>query len=237
LSQTDPRSLSGPGTAESYWARSGRLDLMPRWEPGRPASGRVVVVAPHPDDEILGVGGTLRRLAEQVTITVVAVTDGEASYPGREDEMRRCRPAETAAAFEALGVAPEAVVRLGVPDGRVTEGVAFRLAEHIGAGDLVLAPWVGDGHPDHDATGMAARHAASARGAVAMAYLVWAWHWAGVDDIPWADAVRVDLGAETAQRKRRAVACFTSQVGGPEPVLPPAVLARLTRDFEILLRP
>ena len=43
---------------------------------------RLVVVAPHPDDEILGVGVTASRFAAAgVEVVVLAVTDGDASHP------------------------------------------------------------------------------------------------------------------------------------------------------------
>ena len=81
---TVPRDLTGAGTAEARWRSSRLLAELPRVEPGalRPP-GRVVVVVPHPDDEVLGVGGTLAAWAATgVDTVVVAVTDGEASHPG-----------------------------------------------------------------------------------------------------------------------------------------------------------
>ncbi|WP_234009984.1 PIG-L family deacetylase, partial [Streptomyces sp. SA3_actF] len=44
--------------------------------------GPVVVVAAHPDDEVLGAGGALALLAAAGNpLTVVTVTDGEGSHP------------------------------------------------------------------------------------------------------------------------------------------------------------
>jgi hypothetical protein len=40
------------GTPESVWQQSGRVDALPPLDIGRP--GKIVVVDPHPDDEVLG---------------------------------------------------------------------------------------------------------------------------------------------------------------------------------------
>lgn len=42
---------------------------------------------------------------------------------------------------------------------------------------------------------------------------------------------------DLSRRKRRAVACFGTQLSGPEPILPAHIVARLTRSFEVLLAP
>jgi hypothetical protein len=72
-----------------------------------------------------------------------------------------------------------------------------------------------------------------------LSYLVWAWHWASPDghDVPWHRAVRVELGPDLTRRKGRAVRCFTSQLTGPDPVLAPTAVERLTRPYEVLLGP
>ncbi len=230
---------SAPGTPEWRWVECGLLDGPARLVPGAPPSGRVVVVAPHPDDEILGAGGTLALLAAAgARIDLVAVTDGEGSHAGRGEELIVTRPAESLAAACRLRVHYGAVTRLRQPDGEVDRGVVEdRLGSLVSRGDLVLAPWWRDGHPDHDATGAAATEAAAGTGAQLLHYLVWAWHWSEPDDgvIPWSRTVRVDLGAELHARKADAVACFETQLAGPDPILPAHVLARLLRPFEILV--
>lgn len=234
-------ALTGAGTPEAYWSSLERLAGLVRWTPAVPVSGRVVVVAPHPDDEVLGPGGTVLRLATAgARVVVAAVTDGEASHPGRAAELRRLRRVESEQALAVLGVSPGrgGVVRLGLPDGAVTaEQVADRLASLTEPGDLLLAPWDQDGHPDHDATGRAALDVARDRGGTLLQYLVWAWHWADERAIPWERARRVDLSREEADAKRAAAACHTSQTAGPDPILPPHVLVRVTRGFEVLLTP
>lgn len=74
---------------------------------GLPHVRSVLVIAPHPDDEILGCGGTLVQLAEEQTrITVFVATDGEATRGSVHSpkETRRRRRAETRAGCAVLGV-------------------------------------------------------------------------------------------------------------------------------------
>ena len=105
--------LEGAGTPESVWLAAPSLRTAKRWRPVLPRSGRVVVVAPHPDDEILGAGGTVARLMSLGAHHVaVAVTDGEASHHGRAPELREVRPAESFAAAQALGIVPDVTHRL-----------------------------------------------------------------------------------------------------------------------------
>jgi LmbE family N-acetylglucosaminyl deacetylase len=230
--------LTGRGTPESTWSTCSALAALPSWQPRPPAAGRIVVIAPHPDDEILGAGGTIARLCRAGSrVELVAVTDGEQSHPDMEDHLRAIRPLETLAAAARLGIELGAVSRLRHPDGQIDEArLAEQLVALIRPGDLVLAQWQRDGHPDHDAAGRAAATAAARRGADLLAYLVWAWHWAKPGDLPWERAVRIDI-AHVAGAKRAAAACFRSQVSIDPVVLPPHVRRRLLRSYEVLVRP
>lgn len=230
--------LGGAGTPESTWSKCRQLVELATWRPEPPTTGRVFVVAPHPDDEILGAGGTIALLSRaRAIVELVAVTDGEHSHPGMEDQLRAVRPQESLAAAARLGIDFHRIHRLQHRDGRIDEtGLGERLESLIGRGDLVLAPWPWDGHPDHDAVGRAAEKAAAVTGASLLAYLVWAWHWAAPTDVPWARARRVDL-AHLAPRKRDAVACFRSQTSLEPVVLPAHVRRRLLRSYEVVLRP
>ena len=77
--------------------------------------------------------------------------------------------------------------------------------------------------------------------ATLLCFLVWAWHWADPmsADLPWDRLARVELGPVERAAKRDAVRAFRSQIRplGPHPedapVLPPPVLRRFERDFEV----
>ena len=88
----------------------------------RPESTRrLTVVAPHPDDEVFGIGGLMRELVLRGhRLRVLAVTDGEAAFGHRDLAAGRAlaelRAEERTAAFEALGIAGHTeVIRAAVP--------------------------------------------------------------------------------------------------------------------------
>ena len=64
---------------------------------------KVLVFAPHPDDETLGCGGTLARLALHCPVKVVLVTDGSGGG-GLPPEAGAIRQAEFVSALAVLGV-------------------------------------------------------------------------------------------------------------------------------------
>nr|WP_276611001.1 PIG-L family deacetylase [Kineococcus siccus] len=210
----------------------------------------MLVVAAHPDDETLGAGGLLAvAAAAGARVDVVVATDGEHSHPGSPthspDDLARRRAAEVERAVR--GLAPAARLHLlHLGDGALA-GAVERLAAHlrplVGEDTLVLAPWAGDRHPDHEAAARAAADAAAGTSARVWAYPVWAWHWArpGGPEVPWAMAVRLDLPADALRRKASAMAEHTTQTralspaAGDEALLLPGVLDHFTRDNEVFL--
>ena len=237
--------IDRPGTAEEAWESWVELGRLPVADPAAWASA--VIVAAHPDDEVLGAGGTIAILAAAgARLRLVAVTDGEASHPGADPaQIARARTTETAAALETLGAGDIEVIRLRLPDTGLAacedELAAMLRAQCAGFG-TVLAPWEADAHADHEAAGRAARRAARQAGQDVLAYPIWMWHWAKPGDgrVPWHRACQIPLPADAAARKRAAIGTFTSQLtdrdGAGGPVLPAGIVAHFTRRQEVLLR-
>jgi len=243
--QNTPNRIDRPGTPEHVWDSWPDLRRLPEVDPR--AWPGVVVVAAHPDDEVLGAGGTIAILAAAgVRMRLVAVTDGEGSHPGADPAViAAARTAETAAALSRLGALDIEVVRLGFPDtglGDREEELAELLAGQFEGFGVCLAPWEADAHADHEAAGRAAWRAGRLAGTQVMTYPIWMWHWAKPDDrrVPWHRASQVRLPAEAAARKRAAIDAFASQLTdrGPDtgPVLPAGIVAHFTRAEEVLLR-
>jgi LmbE family N-acetylglucosaminyl deacetylase len=109
----------------------------------------VLVFAAHPDDEVLGMGGTLcLHAAEQGDqVRVVCITDGSSSqYPG-DAEVRERKNEEARRAADVLGV--QEYVHLDLPDMRLDTLAHVELNEvvegHVRevASEVVYTP-----HPD-----------------------------------------------------------------------------------------
>ncbi len=175
-----------------------------------PPSGRVLVLAPHPDDETCGLGGTLRRHRDQGDeVAVVFVTDGRNGDPEFRfgADLVEIRKREALAAAKALGGLQTAF--LGFPDNleaseQDLKMVAGHIEEWVGRirPDLVYVPWVEDAHTDHRNTRLALdRIRSPAKKFQIFEYELWA-------PLP-ADFV-VDISS-VVESKREAIACYPSQ--------------------------
>lgn len=138
---------------ERAFAISGRIT--PRRPIGWQSSGRerVLVVAPHPDDEVIGCAGTMlhHRQAGDVVWVMVA-TDGRQSRAGglAMADMIARRRAESQAAAAILGL--DNLVWAGLPEGEwaIADLVAgLQKLFHQFQPTLIYAPSRVDYHPEH----------------------------------------------------------------------------------------
>jgi LmbE family N-acetylglucosaminyl deacetylase len=130
-----------------------------------PANGRIVVLAPHMDDETLGCGGTIARHVQAgAQVTVVFLTDGRHGGPScagltgperdrRQREIVDVRKQEAQRAGKVLGV--RSIVFLDAEDMRlsVDTRVPGLLRDLLGRvqPDCVYLPSFLEQHPDHRA--------------------------------------------------------------------------------------
>lgn len=134
------------------------------------ASGRVLLLAAHPDDETIGAGAQLPRWQHRVLI--VHATDGaprnfgdfeRAGCSTRED-YALLRRNELACAVGVAGISPSQCIGLPIVDQEtmhhlesVTREIA-RVIDDFRPDVLLTHPYEG-GHPDHDSCSFAARFA------------------------------------------------------------------------------
>lgn len=192
---------------------------------GRP----FVVLSPHPDDETLGTGGLIAEAcAAGQRVDVIVVTDGSGSHPRSRQYPRQrlvdLRYSEVHNAGRALGLPPERVQFLGLPDTSAPKsGPQFDAAverilaviRHAGAG-TVFVTWERDPHCDHEATAELARAVRRlSPGLKLWAYPIWGWHIAADAEIHQPDlrGVRIDI-SECLARKHAAIKAHASQMTG-----------------------
>lgn len=234
--------IHGAGRGERSWrpwlAQAGMRALV--LHDLLPPTWRLVVVAPHPDDEVLACGGLLSMHAEcGGAVLLVAVTDGEASHRGStvwtRSELARQRCSERLQGLSQLGLVTPEIARLALPDGHLAEHIAplrSGLLALLRPDDVLVSTWPHDGHPDHEATGRAARMACQSVGCSFVSAPVWMWHWAAPADlrVPWQRLRALPLGDAVVKRKLSALAAHRSQLGprdgGDEPVLGSAIRSR-----------
>jgi len=190
-----------------------------------PPGRRVLVLAPHPDDESIGCGGTLRKYVESgANVLVVVLTDGRQGNPllrelptydplriTWESELITRRKQEALAAFEALGIRES--VFLNAHDGHLDQEVAAasqRIAALIDEWnpDIVALPFLTDRHSDHFATNRCFIEATKLLASphldklLCLGYEIWSPIYANLT---------IDISAHM-EYKRNAVLCYQSQL-------------------------
>jgi LmbE family N-acetylglucosaminyl deacetylase len=142
---------------EAFWALWFRLGgrimrpVVRGWS--SPGGQRVLAIAPHPDDEAIGCGGTLAlHKARGDTIWIAYITDGRGSRALGLDaeEMARRRRQEAEASARSLGA--DCVEWFGLFEGQwAAEQLRTPLRALLGRStpDIIYAPsWI-DFHPEH----------------------------------------------------------------------------------------
>jgi LmbE family N-acetylglucosaminyl deacetylase len=117
--------------------------------------GRTLVIAPHPDDEILGAGATMARLAAAaLDVYVAVVTTGQPPDYAADDVVRVQE--EALRAHKLIGV--RETFWLDQPAARLSDtphatlNAALRTVVHDVNPDTLILPFVGDIHLDHQLT-------------------------------------------------------------------------------------
>ncbi|EJE53638.1 putative glycosyltransferase [Acidovorax sp. CF316] len=131
--------------------------------PVPPAPGGVLVLAPHPDDEVFGCAGAIAgHLQAGHSVQVVLLTAGSHGEQGEAGQgYAETRLSESAEAARVLGLPPPQC--WGLPDREISYGEALvgRITQAIAetGADAVYAPSPWELHPDHRATALCALEA------------------------------------------------------------------------------
>lgn len=126
---------------------------------------RVIVFAPHPDDETFSCGGTIaRRVNEGYDVLIVVMTDGRYAFlkilnidsDPTPEELKEIRKGEVKRAAKILGVPEGNLIFLDFEDGSLQnnmEEAERRVTEilKLHSPVEVYFPYKSDVHPDHQA--------------------------------------------------------------------------------------
>ncbi len=199
---------------------------------GLSAADRVLVFAPHPDDESIACGGLLLAARDAgAERRVIVVTDGDNNpWPQRWIEKRwhidadararwgARRRAEAQAALDVLGVDPAQRCFLGLADMGLTDllmgnsaALVSRLHEQIVEfrPSLIVLPGLADRHPDHSAVHIAARLALlRVEASTSPRLLTFSVH----GDADPANRVDVPLNADQVAAKQRSIFSHDTQM-------------------------
>jgi LmbE family N-acetylglucosaminyl deacetylase len=184
-----------------------------------------IVVAPHPDDESLACGGLIAEACRWgLRGKVVIVSDGVGSHPNSKayppDRLRSLREEEAKRAGAELGLNPEDMLFLGLPDRFVhcegddaerAIGAIADCAREIGARSLFVS-WRHDPHCDHEACYQIARAVQRRTEEIRLfEYVVWGHTLPPSTEVDPIGGFRIQIDQQALEKKRRAIAAHRSQ--------------------------
>ncbi|NTV20909.1 MAG: hypothetical protein HGA57_05935 [Chlorobium limicola] len=172
-----------------------------------PQYSNVIIVAPHPDDEILGLGGfILQQLKKGGKVSVLYLTDGEASLADIDDDaVRAMRIRLSNEVLGRLGISDDRIFRFHLADGSIprknTEGFDDAAAEIQQIFSSLMPDAVFVTHPqetwpyDHIAAFELADAAIHKTAFSCDFYGYWVWLWYSM---PFKSCIRINWNAVTA---------------------------------------
>lgn len=210
-------------------------------------NGRILIVAPHPDDEVIGCGGLIARLVEEGNAPqIIVMTGGEGSH-GKDcadtEAIVKARRGLTRNALSILGVPERNLHELDFKDGGITaESELMEPLKELIASlkpDTVLVPHWGEGWPDHVNTAKIIKSLVPSTVQV-WEYCVWMWYyqvWRGLD---WANAASLRLTPHEHELKVKAVDAYIRPLapdGKPwSGVLPQIFIEANTGNIELYFK-
>jgi LmbE family N-acetylglucosaminyl deacetylase len=216
---------------------------------------RALILAPHPDDESLGCGGLIAGSCAAGRLpSVVFLTNGAGSHPGSISHppayLQNIRASEAHSAAKALGLDEKNLFFLRYQDGLLpSSGAAFSAAvariQDIGIAQgcgIIIGPWQGDPHCDHEAGAVMASAVALKAGWPLLSYPVWGWlrKRDEIFDEPRRQGWRLNITCQH-RRKQDAIAAHASQHGriikdSPNGfTIPENLLDISARNFEVFI--
>jgi LmbE family N-acetylglucosaminyl deacetylase len=220
--------------------------------------GKVLVIAPHMDDEMLACGGTMALLPDKQRIHLIYATDGMKSpapiVPWRDAitaDLGETRVQEAREALELIGVPSENAHFLRLPEAELQqhkEDLRHCLNEQIEQikPDFIFIPFRYDRHPDHLAINHVVTNAHRQlkwQSQISEYFVYYRWRLLPAKDVRLyvkpKHLLEVDT-SEVADEKRAALDCFRSQTTHfydwqTRPILTPMLLEDTSKTAELFL--
>lgn len=145
----------------------------------------VLIISPHPDDEVFGCGNLIKTLCQKRrAVTLVILSKGEAisKYSSlTPEEVIYERRKLTIQANAILGLHVDNIKWLDFPDGGIantTHDEIQKLVDIINevSPDTIFYPHPFEGSPDHESASKIIMHITDKLSAVKYYYCVWLWH-------------------------------------------------------------
>jgi LmbE family N-acetylglucosaminyl deacetylase len=222
-------------------------------------TGKIVIVAPHMDDEALACGGLIAKLPRKDDVHIIYATDGMKSpapiIPGRDQispDLGKTRMQESVEAMKILGVREQNLHFLCLPEAQLKKHISslrnlLRDKIRTIAPEQIFVPFRYDRHPDH----LAVNHAVvleleqgTMQANLIEYFVYYRWRLMPMGDIrryirP-QFLFKLALG-DVAGQKRQALDCFASQTTiyyswQTRPILTSMLLDEESKNPEFFLR-
>lgn len=181
-------------------------------------NNNILILAPHPDDEVFGCGGFIaQQIAEGNAPHVIVLTGGGGSHRGccstSESDIISARRKLTHKAMSALGLPESNIHELDFSDRHISEGNAAEkkklelLISEINP-DVILVPHHGEGWSDH----LAARNLGielAGEDTEVYEYCVWMWYYRQ-KNLDWKNAYVLKMTEAEHQKKLEAIKTYHS---------------------------
>ena len=226
------------------------LHLLYRSRPRLSLTDKTVIIAPHPDDEVIGCAGLIQALVERgAPPHVIILTGGECSHviccSLDKNEIVESRHQLTLKATATLGLPVSHIHCLHYPDGGValehpeTEKLQALLSELVP--QSVFVPHCGENWSDHLQAAEITKHLLKGQDVSIYEYCVWMWYY-NVWCLDYRYARVLPMSRTNHQRKLQAIDEYVTPLapcGKPwSGVLPKPFLkaARWSRELYFLKR-
>ena len=189
------------------------LHLLYRFRPALYFTDKTIIIAPHPDDEVIGCAGLIQALVERGTPPhVIILTGGEGSHRGccntSAEEIIAARHQLTLKAAVTLGLPESHIHCLCYSDGGValehpeTERLQALLSELVP--QSVFVPHRGEGWSDHLQAAEITKCLMTGKDVTIYEYCVWMWYY-NVWHLDYRNACVLRMSRTQHQRKLQAI--------------------------------